>query len=216
MPATSPIYERQMMLAGARTCGAAALSMVYRSLGHICNQAEIWTRLCKAGRTLGGIRTYLLAADALSQHLSAAVVQAEAPWELLEVCHAAGIEVILNHRVTIQSPWGHYSVLQAINPHTAWLHDPQFGPHRPLPRDELLSLWQRGAQRSEVSGNVAVLVALPPASAIESAASLCPNCAQTIPFDLLSRLRQDSGTSPIIRRVHCPGCDWAISPGSAS
>lgn len=212
MNATCSIYEPQMTIAGARTCGAAALCMVYRSLGRECSQEEVWARLSAGGRTRGGLRTHRLAADALSQGLAALVMQATAPWQLLQTCFAAGVEVILNQRLAIDSPWGHYTVLDRIDAETAWVHDPQFGPGRPIPKAELLQLWQGFHGRSEICGNVAIVISDPPDPVNGGCKSTCcPHCQQTILLHPTAALDCGRGSCRSWSRLHCPSCDWSIS-----
>ena len=70
-------YERQSDPASNRMCGAAALCMVYRSLGMSCSQAEIAAKLPRLEPYANaGSRTYLLAQDALTRGLSAIVLRA--------------------------------------------------------------------------------------------------------------------------------------------
>src|SRR5688572_8638910 len=128
MDAATLIYEPQLAGLGARTCGAAALSMVYRSLGLECRQDDVWARLRISSRSRGAARAHILAADALMQGLSALVVQVRSPWAFLTECSKAGVAVILNHRLSEHSPLGHYTVLDGIEAEMAWVHDPQFGP----------------------------------------------------------------------------------------
>src|SRR5438477_1766107 len=97
--AAEPIpYEQQHE---QRSCGAAALCMVYRSLGLPANQSEIWQRVARPG-PWGAPRTNTkrLVADAHAQGLAALVLRAGQPWPLLQRCQAHGLRVILNHLLT--------------------------------------------------------------------------------------------------------------------
>ena len=214
------IYEPQLAGLGARTCGAAALCMVYRSLGIECRQDDVWARLRISSQSRGAARTHTLAADALRQGLVALVVQVRSPWAFLTECSKAGVGVILNHRLSEHSPLGHYTVLDRIETETAWVHDPQFGPHRPLARDELLRLWQGSPGRTEIAGNVALVVGRigePTACAVcqspVPAAIRCCNCQQE--NILQPAVALGCGDPSCLGRhwwrVYCPNCDWAES-----
>ena len=81
-------------------CGAAALSMVYRSLDLSCSQQEAWGEVAQLDRTgrLAAM-THLLARDATRRGLAAVVVQATDPWAILGRAVAGEVRVILNHRL---------------------------------------------------------------------------------------------------------------------
>lgn len=214
------IYEPQLARAHARTCGAAALCMVYRSLGLECRQEEIWTRLTASRLAARGARACSLAADALRQGLAAVLVQAQSPWQFLLACSQAGVGVILNHRLSEPSPWGHYTVLEAIDEQAAWVHDPQFGPHRRLEREELLRLWQGCPGRTEIAGRVAIVVGRigEPTSCVVCQRVLpyaieCPNCKHINALQPAAAI--GCGIPGCVgrrwHRIYCPHCDWAES-----
>jgi hypothetical protein len=219
MDAIASIYEPQLAGLGARTCGAAALCMIYRALGLECSQAEVWARLGGAGRSSGGARAHRLAADALGQGLAALVVQVQTPWSFLLACSEAGVGVILNHRLSQYSPWGHYTVLDQIEEETVWVHDPQFGPHRPLAREELLRLWQGAPGRTEIAGNVAIVAGR------AGPQSSCSVCQRLLPMSIRCyNCHQDNRLQPDValgcidpacmgrrwRQLFCLNCDWSF------
>src|SRR5262245_28619540 len=133
-------YEAQLT---ARMCGAAALCMVYRSFGLDCTQAEVWKAIQEAGPDgAPGTKTHLLAQDALGRGLAALVVQANRPWATLQACTLHNVRAILNHRLSLERPEGHYSAVAEINDREAFLHDPLLGPSRRQSRADLLQMWQ--------------------------------------------------------------------------
>jgi hypothetical protein len=183
-------YEKQSDESNRRACGAACLSMAYRSFGKEFPQAEIWPAIAKANR-FGVISatTHLMAKDALARGFSAIVIQARHPLQVLRLCRQAGIRAILNHRVQRDSTAGHFTVLVDIDDKDVVLHDPLFGPARRISHQELLELWLPQATRSEVVG--AVLIAIAPL--IPPAPSTCEFCHAPMPL-----------------RVGCPRCNTPI------
>ena len=109
-------FEKQHPGTDHRMCGAAALSMVYRSLDLSCSQQEAWGEVAQLDRTgrLAAM-THLLARDATRRGLAAVVVQATDPWAILGRAVAGEVRVILNHRLKTESSWGHYTVLVDVD-----------------------------------------------------------------------------------------------------
>src|SRR5437870_2264583 len=104
-------YEKQADPHADRTCGAASLSMVYRSLGVPVTQQEIWSRIARpGGRGSAAGATYLIAQDALNRGLAALAIQARNPVQALRRCQEKGIRAILNHRLKEDVSTGHYTV----------------------------------------------------------------------------------------------------------
>ncbi len=205
-------YEPQLVLLGQRTCGAAALCMAYRALGLELAQEEIWERLMRSPTIMGGVRSHLLAADARGRGLASVVVQASDPLALLENCQTQGVAAILNHRIVQRSPWGHFSLLAGIDDAAVWLHDPQAGPNRPHPRSEFLALWSAQPGRTEIAGNVAILITRRDDTCTVQACRNCNSCIDLSPFN-------ESITSAgrlLWRRIYCPTCDVAWSSSMAS
>jgi len=209
-------------------CGAAALSMVYRSLGIGGTQQEVWERIARGDRHgTRAARTHLLAHDALEQGLAALVVQAADPWQTLTRCAAAGVRAILNHRLKADSPLGHYTVLLGVEGDEAILHDPQLGPRRRLDRAELLELWRPSARRSEIPGHTLVAFSRSgPASASCPRCGTgippsipCPGCRNPIPLRPAAVLGCIEPHCPerLWQRIFCPDCDRGLTqvPGPA-
>src|ERR1700722_14733148 len=92
-------FEKQSDPETTRMCGAACLSMVYRSFGKEVPQAEIWPAISKPNR-FGGVSsiTHLMAQDAINRGFSAVAIQARHPLQVLRLCRETGTRAILNHR----------------------------------------------------------------------------------------------------------------------
>ena len=102
-PFTVP-FEGQANPQLFRGCGAACLSMVYKSFGKDVEQSAIWPLIAKPNR-FGAVSstTHLMALHAQSQGFSAMAIQSRHPVETLRRCREAGIRTILNHRLNMTS-----------------------------------------------------------------------------------------------------------------
>jgi hypothetical protein len=218
-------YERQSDPQTNRTCGAACLSMVYRSLGKEVTEAQIWPAIGKQNR-FGSFAstTHLMAQDALNRGFAAVAIQARHPLQALKLCRDSRIRAILNHRLKDDRTTGHYTVLVDIDERNVVLHDPLYGPSRRLQHAELLALWQRRFSGSEIVGNVLIGIsaAQPPARSechlchtpIPSSVQ-CPMCNK--PVRLEPTFVLGCMNSACARRMWnylcCPACDytWTFS-----
>ena len=212
-------YESQSQTENNRMCGAACLSMVYRSLGKEVPQSEIWEKIAKVNR-FGSLAstTHLMVADALSRGFDAVAIRARHPLFTLRLCRDAGIRVILNHRFHPDvAAAGHYSVLVDISEREVTLHDPYFGPSRRLSDEKLLRLWEPGPS-SEITGQTLIAIAprQPEAAACEicqtpiPAAIICPQCRKPVPLRPATSIGC-LGEACVVRRwmnVCCPACDY--------
>jgi hypothetical protein len=217
-------YERQSDPLNSRTCGAACLSMVYRSFGEEVAQAEIWPAIAKPN-LFGSLAStsHLMVRDALNRRFSAVAIQARHPLQVLRLSREGGIRVILNHRLQPDAPTGHYTVLVHIDDGHVVLHDPLLGPSRRLPHSELLQLWLPRFSNSEIAGNV--LIGIAP----EGAATLtcefchtqipsqidCPRCRKPVglqPHALLGCIR-DGCIARMWNYICCPSCNhlWSFN-----
>jgi len=203
-------------------CGAAALSMAYRSLDLSCSQQEAWGEIAQSDRH-GRLaaKTHLLARDAIRRGLAAVVVQVTDPWAVLGRAAAGEVRVILNHRLSLGSSSGHYTILVDVDDAQVTLQDPRFGPFRRIARSEFLDLWRPGSDPSEIVGHV--LVGLETSSTLRRdctecgaevpAQATCPKCGATIrlrPVAVLGCIRADCDNR-VWRRVFCPECDRGLS-----
>jgi hypothetical protein len=219
-------YEGQSQTENNRMCGAACLSMVYRSLGQEVPQEEIWEKIAKVNR-FGSIAstTHLMTKDALERGFDAVAIQARHPLFALRLCRDAGIRVILNHRFHPDvAAAGHYSVLVDLGEREVTLHDPYFGPSRRLSHEKLLRLWEPGPN-SEIVGEMLIAIAprrpeMPACEICETpvpAAIICPHCRKSVclrPATSIGCI----GEACVVRRwmhVCCPNCDYMWSTAEA-
>jgi hypothetical protein len=115
-PSSTIPYEKQFDRQSTRTCGAACLTMVYRSFGQEIPQRLIWPLIAK--KNLNGriaSTTHLMVADATNRRFAAVAIQVRDPLRALRRCRDTGIHVILNHRLKPDSPAGHYTVFVDID-----------------------------------------------------------------------------------------------------
>jgi len=217
-------YEKQSDPQNNRTCGAACLSMVYRSLGKEVPQAQIWPVIAKPNK-FGSIAstTHLMAQDALNRGFSAVAIQARHPLQALRLCRESGIRGILNHRLQPDASAGHYTVLVDIDDKNVLLHDPFFGPSRRLSYAELLELWQPRFPNAEIVGHVLIGIAaqLPALPACQfchtprPVAVDCPRCKKPValqPCTLLGCMN-DACITRMWNYLCCPSCDYTWNFG---
>jgi len=184
-------YEKQFDMQASRTCGAACLSMVYRSFGQEVSQRLIWPLIAKEN-IYGSIAstTHLMAADAVTRGFSAVAIQARHPLQALRVCRDAGIRAIMNHRLQPDSPAGHYTVFVDLDDTNVKVHDPFFGPSRRVTHDVFLDLWQPRLPKSEIVGNFLIGIAAGESKQVPP----CETCH-----------------TPFVKRVQCPRCKNGVS-----
>ncbi len=223
MPVFEIPYLAQSSTSHERTCGAAALAMVYASLGIHQPQHEIWRSVAQANEQGSPTaHSYRLAGHALEQGLAAVAVQAARPWETLHRCWDTGVRVIVNHRVRAESRLGHYSVLAGIEAEEVLLHDPQAGPSQRIEREAFLRLWLPVAGGSEIAGCVLVAV-----GRREEDEARCGTCATLLPESVecagcgrVVWLRpagamgcaQSGCDGRLWKYVFCAQCDRAVGP----
>jgi hypothetical protein len=225
MSTASIPYEKQSDSQSNRSCGAACLSMVYRSFGKEVPQEQIAPAIIKPNR-FGHLAstTHLMAKDALNRGFCAVAIQARHPLQALRLCQERGIRAILNHRLRSDVATGHYTVMVNLDDSTVVLHDPFFGPSRHVSHSELLDLWRPHFANSEIVGGILIgITAGPlPTPACEfcrtpSLASVeCPNCKQPVPLQPGALL--GCVNSRCIARmwnyICCPSCDYQWTFGA--
>jgi hypothetical protein len=170
-------YERQVNTLSPRMCGAAALCMVYRSFGLACSQEEVWPAIAAGSRSRA--RTYMLCADALRRGFAAVTLQVRHALGLLRAVLEQEVRVILNHRQSLNSRGGHYSVLVGMDEEGLAIHDPWLGPARWLEQAEWLKLWRPGRGNTEVRGNLAVFI-----GPLAAESWRCRVCTRVVPPQL--------------------------------
>jgi peptidase C39-like protein len=208
-------FERQ---SESWTCGAAALTMVYRSFGVECRQDEIWSAIGQANpRGRRFTRAQAIAADALRREFYALVIEVRDPWLVLNRCIQQSVRVIINHVSQPKSGGGHYSVLTALGDDEVRLHDPDLGPDRSLTRAEFLQLWNPRAKDTEIVGQVLVAIADSPSRLDECElchgtaddTAECPACRRPVALQPLAILGCLTDWCPMRawERIFCPWCD---------
>lgn len=216
-------YEKQSEELTGRACGAACLSMAYRSFSKQVAQTEIWPVIAKANR-FGQISstTYLMAQDALKRGFSAVAIQARHPLQTLRLAKAAGIRAILNHRVQRDSAAGHYSILVDIDEKEVVVHDPLFGAARRFSHAELIELWLPQVPNSEIAGGVLIAIGaegLPPQPPCEFCRTPmlssvdCPRCGKPVglePGAVLGCIK-DGCIARMWNWICCPACDYVFT-----
>jgi hypothetical protein len=222
-------YEKHSDPQTNRGCGAACLSVVYKSFGKTIPESEIWPLIAKPNR-FGSVSstTHLMTRHALSLGLNAVAIQTRHPIQVLRLCREAGIRAILNHRVHPGSSSGHYSVLADIDDKNVVLHDPLFSPvPRRMSHADLLQLWQPLSASTEILGNVVIGVSGGVAAltcefchtVIPSTVD-CPSCKIGVglePGAMLGCIR-DGCIARMWNYVCCPFCDflWSFNEAGPS
>jgi hypothetical protein len=210
-----------------RGCGAACLSMVYKSFGKEVPQAEIWPSIAKPNRFgVVSSTTHLMALHAIGQGLSAVIIHARHPLQVLRLCRDLGFRAILNQRPNALATTGHYTVLVDIDDKSVVVHDPGLGPSRRVSHAELMQLWQPQSSASEIRGNILIGIAADPApsptcefchTALPTQV-FCPRCKKAVallPGALLGCIR-DGCIARLWNYIACPSCDFVFDERSRS
>src|SRR5262249_45418436 len=213
-------YERQF---NHWSCGAAALTMVYRSFGIQCEQEQIW-EATRATSQLGLLcsRVQSLAANAIVKGLHAIAIEARDPCLVIDRCLSQSVLVIINHTPEAASGSGHFSVLTALNEESATLHDPNWGPNRILTRKELLQLWNPRSPSKQIPDQVMIAIAERPSHL--DACALCRGqahdsvickCGREVVLQPLAILGCLTDWCPLRawERVFCPWCEHSWTKG---
>lgn len=211
-------FEAQINRDGQRTCGAAALNMVYKSFGIVLPQEAVW-RVISLPDAHGGrfARTYRIAFDAMLRGVSAVAFKARDPIQAVQMILASGGSVIMNHRLRDNTGYGHYTVALSADNEKIVLHDPEFGPAQQKPASLMRELWQPKFASCEITGNFLIALAQgAPTSCnctacggLSRAAVSCPACHVTIPLQPSASLGCCSSTcdSRLWEALLCPFCD---------
>jgi hypothetical protein len=188
-------FEPQLNSDGQRTCGAAALAMVYGAVGLNIPQLAIW-RVISLPDAHGGrfCRTYRLPLDASLRGMHAIAFKAKDPVRAVAATLASGDHAIMNHRLAEESGFGHYTVALAVSDTEIHLHDPALGPAQRMPLEAIRQLWVPKFENCEITGNFIVALA----TAVTS--HTCATCGTKLP-----------------ELVRCPACHcrFPVSPGAA-
>src|SRR5258708_2258196 len=217
-------FEAQMNGDGQRTCGAAALNMIYKSMGIVIPQQAVWRVISLPDAQTGRFaRTYRLAFDAILRGVHAIAFKALDPIQAVQTVLAAGSSVIMNHRLQEDTGDGHFTVALSANDNSIEFHDPQFGPSQKRSTVLMRSLWQPKIDNCESSGTF--LIALAPigvphkcsACGVSSTDSVtCPAC--NVSFALQPASALGCVNTMCARRlweaVLCPYCDAVFPLGA--
>lgn len=212
MSAAAIEYERQSQ---PWTCGAAALTMVYRSFGIPDEQDSIAGRLGRRGTCTP---TYRLAADAIEAGLAALVLQVQGDWLAVRRSLEHDARCIVNHRLSEAERAGHFSVLADFRDGVVHLLDPLDGP-RQLRADAFFRLWT--AASAAIPGQILVAVAhdrqparaCPLCRTAPPAGLRCRHCGRNIPLQPYAVLGCVAAGCPMRSwaAIFCPGCDRRLS-----
>jgi hypothetical protein len=172
--------------------------------------------------------THLMALHAVNQGLSAVVIQARHPIQILRICRETGIRAILNQRPRADANNGHYTVLVDVDASSVVVRDPSAGPSRRMSHLELLQLWLPQSSASEIAGNVVIGIgskqaAIPACEFCHTAIPAkvdCPRCKKAVglsPAALLGCIR-DGCIARMWNYVACPSCDfmWSFNEAGIS
>ncbi len=215
-------YEAQKNCDGQRTCGAAALNMIYKAFGIVVPQEAVW-RVISLPDAHGGrfARTYRLAFDASLRGVSAVAFKALDPVRSVQEILESGSSVIMNHRLTKDTGDGHYTVALRVQNNTITFHDPEFGPSQTKSVEAMRTLWQPKFASCEITGNFLIALAqyakgthrCKTCGTTTPASVPCPACQVTVPLQPAAALGCSSATcaSRLWEVVLCPFCD-AVFP----
>ena len=143
------------------SCGAAALSMVYKYLGlNDQNEDIIWDRLKEPRPSRRGeyfLRTVPMAKDSqnygLSYFMGKAVLDAQLSLlQPLKEFLSLSIPIIVCQRISSENTLGHFRVVIGVEKNNIYINDPLLSKGKTTKNiDEFLSLW-KNANNEEVVG----------------------------------------------------------------
>ncbi|MGL6226589.1 MAG: hypothetical protein ACRC10_08180 [Thermoguttaceae bacterium] len=210
---------------------------VKQDLGQNLEESWKRNRVAESDIRSKGLATFRLATFARSYGIDAVPVRFQKPWNFLKnLAVSPDLRLILNLRVRPASPLGHFAVFVDANSHvdrndyvdrdspldrdsncnatgiqtvapTVRLHDPQKGPNQVYMEPELLELWRREPQPSEITGFVGVLFWNRGNPTVPTQSITCPKCQVSYPLPQHFVLRNDFKT------VFCPECGGVENRG---
>lgn len=192
---SSPVlHEFQPFIPGCRTCGLAAMRMVLPPLGKTPPK-NLWD-IIRGGKNDSSTRN--MAQAALLLGLNALITRAARPWDALNhILNTPDVYVILNHRISENSPLGHFSVMTDLTPTHITTHDPQFGPYHKMTFSHFLKLWTPlECIPCEITPRIMLILGKDPGKYYR-----CPECKKKFPLSLMEL------TKNYTEKIFCPWCD---------
>lgn len=206
-----PFCPQQRLDGAERTCGAAALMMVYGSFNSRPRLADVWRSVAQPGPNGPRVPTHRLAADAIASGRPAVCLKSgHDPAECLRWLLDAGWRVIVNHLFDPQSHEGHFSVLLDVDAHAVVLHDPLRGPSRRVTLPRFLDDWLPASPTEEVPGGM--LVAIGATRFADSNDDRCPECALPFPLPPELGVGWETAWNRRWQAAFCPHCDACVVP----
>ncbi len=219
-------YERQHDSHNNRTCGAAALTMVYRSLGLSCAQNELWDQI-KSVDSFGGFysKAHKLCLNSLEKGFDSVCFSAKDPIKAIKFCSKYSINCILGHRQFIGSKFAHFTVLVYVKDEAVFIHDPELGSKKGRNREvlfgELLDLFKSDISQGDYIAENLIIVITNKKANINKCNSCdenfpkiinCPNCNKLIPLSpsLIFGCFNPSCLENNIKNLYCPFCDAGL------
>lgn len=168
----------QIKKAGERTCGAAALQMVYEGIfGLSLTQEEIWEKI-KAPDGRGGMYATArdVASDVHDRKLNVMIIRSSITLNLLKHCDDDNVAIITIASVSPTDKCGHFRVVSDFNGEKIVLCDPSSGSLVSLSLGEFIELWRKKGN-GEVTGFIALVI-----SRGETSQYTCPVCKRIVPL----------------------------------
>lgn len=124
-------------------CGAAALTMVYKSLGLKVTQKEVLERVVfTVDQDTGeqSCSTHRMVLDSLLRRFETLHVRAINPIDMLKACQKHSVRAVTHERAGPNRLVGHATAFLGIDDHFVWQHCSALGPFRPIRHNDLLEV----------------------------------------------------------------------------
>ncbi len=162
-------------------CGAAAFSMVYKSLGRPFLQKDIFKKVSVPDPNTGGLTcsSHLLLLDALVRGFDALHIRAINPIDMLKACQKHSIRAVTNERAEPLSIVGHMGVFLGMDDRHIYQHCSALGPRQIITHNQLLERMASFGYSDVGEGNAITLISNP-----LMAEHFCPVCGDKIPEEI--------------------------------
>lgn len=213
-----PYIKQEITKSNKGMCGAASLAMVYASFGKTYAQNDIFGNIAisnKKGSSTGVL--YRMSRDAIDKGFYSLAITAKEPKKVYQVFPEIKekVRIILSHKVKVNWPPGHYTVLVDITKDDIVVHDPAVKPLRHIPKGSFNELWK---------GRCYMLLAV---TNVKSDRNNCSVCGKHIPDEVVcprNKCRKTITLQPkeilgctdnncsgrIWAFIYCPYCGVAI------